>query len=98
MPGVATFPGPDALDAFLAGTRVLVCLLPLTHDTRGLAERFVVREASAGGAYLINASRGALVVEPDLLEALDAGQLAGAALDVHATRAAPAGESAVAAR
>ena len=89
VPGVATFPGPAALDAFLEGTRVLVCLLPLTHDTWGLLNAALFARLLPE-AYLINASRGALVVEPDLLESLDSGRLAGAALDVHSREPLPA--------
>ena len=66
---------------FLAACEILICLLPLTSDTRG-----ILNEATFGqmpeGAYLINCARGPLVVEADLLAALDSGRLSGAALDV----------------
>ena len=89
VPGVAAFPGLAALDAFLERTRVLVCLLPLTHDTRGLLDASLFAKLPAG-AYLINASRGSLLVEADLIEALDSGHLSGAALDVHSREPLPA--------
>ena len=41
------------------------------------------------GAYVVNIGRGSLIVEPDLLQALDSGHLAGAALDVFATEPLP---------
>lgn len=85
-----TFSGQDGLSAFLSGTRVLICLLPLTRETRGLLSTSLFRRLPAG-AYLINASRGSILVEPDLLQALDEGHLAGAALDVHAVEPLPAG-------
>ena len=61
---------------FLRGSEILICLLPLTSETRG-----VLNEKTFGqlprGAYLINCARGALVVEADLLAALDSGKLSG---------------------
>ncbi|HVF64710.1 MAG TPA: glyoxylate/hydroxypyruvate reductase A [Casimicrobiaceae bacterium] len=85
---VQTFAGRDGLRAFLAQTRVLVCLLPLTPETRGLLDATVFAQLP-NGAYMISASRGAMLVEADLLAALDAGHLAGAALDVHAVEPLP---------
>ena len=60
---------------------VLVLTMPLTDATRGIVSREVIA-ALPGRAWLINVSRGALVDEPALLEALRAGRLAGAVLDV----------------
>jgi glyoxylate/hydroxypyruvate reductase A len=81
FPGVETYHGAEGLAAMLARSDILVCLLPLTPDTRG-----VLNAASLAllprGAYLLNAARGGHVVQDDLLAALDSGQLAGAALDV----------------
>jgi phosphoglycerate dehydrogenase-like enzyme len=87
---VAMFAGRDALPAFLAGTRVLVCLLPLTADTEGLLDA-VALGALPQGAYVINVSRGAVLDEAALLDALRAGHLAGAALDVYAQEPLPPG-------
>lgn len=81
MAGVATFAGSSELDAFLAGARVLVCLLPLTRDTNGLLDRETLSRLPRD-AYVINVSRGALVIDDDLLALLDSGHLAGAMLDV----------------
>jgi glyoxylate/hydroxypyruvate reductase A len=84
VPGVRGFAGTAALDAFLASTRVLVCLLPLTPDTRNILCRATLSRLQPG-AYLINVARGALLVEDDLLALLDSGHVAGATLDVFQT-------------
>ena len=80
-PGVATRHGNDALADFLSESEILVCLLPLTPETRGLLDEEALGRLPRG-AYLINCARGPLVVEADLLAALDSGRLSGAALDV----------------
>ncbi len=86
LPGVATFHGEAGLDAFLARTETLVCLLPQTPDTEGLLNlalfRKLKRGGAAGGAFLINAGRGQLQVDTDILAALNEGTLDGATLDV----------------
>jgi D-3-phosphoglycerate dehydrogenase/glyoxylate/hydroxypyruvate reductase A len=89
--GVACFAGPAALPAFLAGTRVLVCLLPLTGHTRGLLNARLFAQLPRG-AYVVNVSRGAVLDESDLLASLDSGHLEGAALDVYAREPLPAGD------
>jgi glyoxylate/hydroxypyruvate reductase A len=80
------FHGAAGVDAFLARTEILICLLPATSDTRGILNRGLFsklkRDGAAGGAYLINAGRGALQIDGDILAALDDGTLAGATLDV----------------
>ena len=81
LEGVRNFAGNDALNAFLAGTEILVCMLPLTPQTRGIINRETLGRLPAGAA-VINVGRGGHLVERDLLEALDSGQVAGAALDV----------------
>ena len=81
VPGVATFAGREELPAFLARTDILVCALPLTAETRGLLRRDTLARLPQG-AFFINVGRGEQVVEPDLRALLDAGHLAGAALDV----------------
>jgi glyoxylate/hydroxypyruvate reductase len=86
---VESFHGAEGLGAFLARTEILVCLLPATPATQGILQldllRRLKRDGAAGGAYLINAGRGALQVDADILAALDEGALAGATLDVFAT-------------
>ena len=91
--GVNTFHGRDGLDAFLARTEILVALLPHTPATEGILNlnlfRKLKRDGAAGGAYLINAGRGKLQVDADILYALDQNVLAGAALDVFPTEPLP---------
>jgi glyoxylate/hydroxypyruvate reductase A len=91
--GVQAFAGADALDAFLARSEILVCLLPATAATRGLVDRALLRklkrDGAAGGACLISAGRGAVQVDADILAALDDGTLAGATLDVFQTEPPP---------
>lgn len=79
--GVTCFHGSGGLDEFLAGTDILVCLLPLTPETTGIlnADAFATLPA---GAVVINVGRGGQLVEKDLLAALDSGQITGATLDV----------------
>jgi glyoxylate/hydroxypyruvate reductase A len=93
-PGLASFHGREGLEALLARTDILVCLLPLTPDTRGLlnASLFakLARDGRLGGPFLINAGRGGLQVEADIVAALDAGVLKGASLDVFETEPLPA--------
>jgi glyoxylate/hydroxypyruvate reductase A len=81
IPGVATFAGDERLEAFLSCCDALVCLLPLTGDTRGILGRRVF-SALPAGASLINAGRGPHLDEAALLEALDSGRLSQAILDV----------------
>jgi glyoxylate/hydroxypyruvate reductase len=79
-----------ALDfgAFLAASRVLVLVAPLTARTRGCIDAAALARLPRD-AWLINVGRGALVDETALLAALDAGQLAGAVLDVFAREPLP---------
>jgi len=79
--GVECYAGAEALDAFLARTDVLVCLLPLTEATRGILGKRVF-DALPNGAAVVNVARGAHLVNDDLLRALDAGKLSAAILDV----------------
>jgi glyoxylate/hydroxypyruvate reductase len=93
MPGIATYHGPDGLDAMLRRTDILVCLLPLTPATRGILNRDLFlrlpRDGALGGPVLVNAGRGGLQVEADILAALDEGALAAASLDVFETEPLP---------
>ena len=80
-PGVEGFHGAGQLAAFAARTEILVCLLPLTDETRGIIDAGPLA-ALPRGATVINAARGGHVVDGDLLAALDSGHIAGATLDV----------------
>lgn len=71
----------DRLDAFLARTDLLICLLPLTDETRGILGRQTFA-ALPRGAALVHAGRGPHLDPEALRDALEAGQLAGAILDV----------------
>lgn len=79
--GVDCYAGEQALDAFLARTDVLVCLLPLTPATRHLLDARLLGKLPRG-ASLIQTGRGAHLVQDDLLQLLDAGHLRYALLDV----------------
>jgi phosphoglycerate dehydrogenase-like enzyme len=86
---VETYSGADGFTPFLARTRVLVCALPLTGQTRGVLDAKAFA-ALPPGAYVINVSRGAVMCEPDLLAAVESGHLAGAVLDVFEAEPLPA--------
>lgn len=81
VPGIDCYAGEAEFDAFLGGTRVLVCVLPLTADTEGILNRTNLQKLPAG-SWLINVARGAHVVESDLLALVQEGHIAGATLDV----------------
>jgi glyoxylate/hydroxypyruvate reductase A len=87
--GVETFSDTDGLAAMLARTKILVCVLPLTPQTRGIVDARLLGHLPRG-AWVINGARGGHVVDADLLAALDSGQVAGAALDVFAPEPLPA--------
>ena len=89
VPGVECFAGAEGLRAMLPRTDILVCLLPLTPDTRGIMNCETLALLPAG-AHVINAARGGHVVADDLLAALDSGHVAGAALDVFEPEPLPA--------
>jgi glyoxylate/hydroxypyruvate reductase len=77
---IPIFHGPGQFERFLGQTDIAVCLLPLTRETEGIfcARSFAMMPP---GAMLVNVGRGRHVVEADLIDALDRGQLAHAALD-----------------
>lgn len=81
LPGVQTFHGADGLMAMAAQTDILICLLPLTPETRGVLNAKLL-PALPRGAYVINGARGGHMVAEDMLAALDSDHIAGAALDV----------------
>jgi glyoxylate/hydroxypyruvate reductase A len=89
IPGVDCYAGMDALDDFLGGTRVLVCMLPLTPETTNLLDRAFMSKLPEG-AYLINVARGAQLADPDLMALIRAGHIVGATLDVFRNEPLPA--------
>jgi len=88
LDGVRGYVGSKQLDAFLAASRILVNLLPLTVETQGILNRNTLSCLQPGG-YVINVARGAHLVDEDLLALLDSGHLAGATLDVFRTEPLP---------
>ncbi|MFQ5627721.1 MAG: 2-hydroxyacid dehydrogenase [bacterium] len=88
LEGIRSFASKGQLPVFLAHTDILICLLPLTAATENIlnTENFCRLKS---GAYLINVARGRHLVDADLLEALDSGQLSGACLDVFRTEPLP---------
>src|SRR6516164_9088891 len=90
VPGVASYAGANGLPQLLCRSEILVCLLPLTAETEG-----ILNARNLGllpkGAALVNAARGAHLVEEDLRAALAAGQISAAVLDVFRKEPLPAG-------
>jgi glyoxylate/hydroxypyruvate reductase A len=91
--GIRCYAGEAELAAFLARTDILVALVPLTPDTAGILDRKLfaglARNGRLGAPVVINAGRGGLQNEADILAALDDGTLGGATLDVFHTEPLP---------
>lgn len=90
--GVRVLSGAPALFDALAQAQILINLLPLTPDTRGLIDARMLA-ALPRGAGLVNLARGAHLVEADLLAALASGQIGHAVLDVFQVEPLPAGHA-----
>lgn len=88
-PGVAELRRPEALPELLPRANFVIITAPETPQTQGLFNRDLLRRMRRD-AYLINISRGAIVVLDDLVAALDAKEIAGAALDVFEVEPLPA--------
>lgn len=88
LAGVTCHAGAVGLDAFLRASRVVVCLLPLTDQTRGILGRDNLAKMPLGG-YLINVARGGHVIEADLLEMVQSKHISAATLDVFDTEPLP---------
>ena len=86
--GVESFAGRDQLQAFLARSDILICVLPLTPETRHILNKDTFAMLPKD-AYVINIARGSHLNEADLIAALDSGHLSGAALDVFETEPLP---------
>ncbi len=86
--GIKSYAGAGEFAAFLGHSDFLICLLPLTKETRGIlnAKTFAMLPQ---GAYVINVARGGHLVESDLVAAIDSGHLWGATLDVFETEPLP---------
>ncbi len=81
LPGMESFHGPEGLIALARRSEILVCLLPLTRETTGILDGRLFATMPRGAA-IVNAARGAHLVDADLLAALESGQLSAAVLDV----------------
>jgi glyoxylate/hydroxypyruvate reductase A len=96
LAGIDCFAGASGLEPFLAETDILAVVLPLTEETRGLIDRRLIgklsrfgRDERLPGPVLINAGRGGLQRDADILAALKAGELYAASLDVFETEPLP---------
>jgi glyoxylate/hydroxypyruvate reductase A len=89
VPGVECFHGREGFSDFLGGCDILVCLLPLTDETRGILGRDLFA-ALPQGAMLISAGRGGHLDPAALIEALDSGHLSRAVIDVTPVEPLPA--------
>jgi glyoxylate/hydroxypyruvate reductase len=93
IPGVHCYAGSEEFLTFLGQSDILICLLPLTQQTRGLlGQQLIAAMASDGslpGRVIVNAGRGALQNEAEILAALDDGALWAASLDVFETEPLP---------
>jgi glyoxylate/hydroxypyruvate reductase A len=89
LEGVRCFAGTAQLNDFLAASRILVCLVPLTPDTQDILNHETLSRLQPGG-YVINVARGAHLVDDDLIALLDSSHLTGATLDVFRTEPLPA--------
>ena len=84
LDGIQSFSGKVGLEQMLSNTNYLACLLPNTPATEGIMSLNCFNKMPRG-SYVLNAGRGSQLVEADLLQALDNGQIKGAALDVFET-------------
>ena len=87
--GIESCAGAAELDSVLARAQVLICLLPLTAETRGLLDRRRLSRLPRR-AYVVNLARGDILVDEDLLALIGEGHLAGAMLDVFRDEPLPA--------
>ena len=87
--GVTAYHGKDSFQPFLNRTDILICLLPVTNETRGIINTETLSQLP-NGAVVINCARGAHVVDDDLIAALDSDQVSSAVLDVFHTEPLPA--------
>ncbi|KFG67425.1 glyoxylate/hydroxypyruvate reductase A [Microvirga sp. BSC39] len=91
--GFQVYAGEEGLTPFLNRTDILIALMPLTPETEGVLNRSLfeklARDGRLGGPILINAGRGKLQVEADILACLDDGTLRAATLDVFETEPLP---------
>jgi glyoxylate/hydroxypyruvate reductase len=85
---VKSFAGQSEIQAFLNEINMLICMLPLTSSTRGILNLSFFRKMQKG-SIIINVARGALLIEEDLLIAIEEGYISSAFLDVFQTEPLP---------
>jgi glyoxylate/hydroxypyruvate reductase A len=86
--GVESYAGHDEMEKFLNRSDILICLLPLTPETRHILNANAFAQLPKD-AFVINVARGGHLVENDLIAAIDSGHLSGATLDVFETEPLP---------
>lgn len=79
---VTSYIGEDGKSLFLSQSHILVCLLPLTDQTKGIINKSLLSQLPKN-SYLINVARGGHLVDKDLIEMLNSDHLSGACLDVY---------------
>lgn len=89
--GCEHFVGDEQRSSFLKELKALICLLPLTEQTRGALNADCFAQMAVG-AHVINVGRGAHLIEGDLLAALESGQLGLATLDAFNVEPLPASD------
>jgi glyoxylate/hydroxypyruvate reductase A len=89
LAGVQAFSSVEGLAAAVQDAEIVLNVLPLTDSTRGILCASLFARMRRGG-FLVNMGRGGHLVDVDLLQALEAGQLAGATLDVAPVEPLPA--------
>ncbi|SMO75932.1 2-hydroxyacid dehydrogenase [Fodinibius sediminis] len=85
---ITCYAGRDELPDFLQESQILICLLPLTDQTRSILDLDLIKQMKSPG-WIINAARGEHLVDEDLIYALDRGLLRGAWLDVFSEEPLP---------
>ena len=90
--GVTCHVASDGLNEMLSATDILICMLPLTAETRGLLNADLFSRLRQG-AGLVHTGRGPQLNHGDLIQALDCGQLSGAVVDVTDPEPLPAGHA-----
>lgn len=78
---ITSYAGESQMEIFLSQAQILVCLLPLTEQTKGILNNKLFA-ALPKNAYIINVARGGHLVDEDLITMIDQGHLSGACLDV----------------
>ncbi|MDP5231523.1 MAG: glyoxylate/hydroxypyruvate reductase A [Cellulophaga sp.] len=82
LKNIPSYAGKEELSAFLNISDILVCLLPLTKDTKGILNKQLFEQLPKN-AFIINVARGGHLVDQDLRDAINNDQISGASLDVY---------------